>query len=318
VSAARVRACIGSYRSPGRAAAACRSAAESGAEVVLVNNSPGDGTAGAVRAACPGAEIREPEENLGFAAGSNLAAEGAKTEHLLFLNPDATLAPGALDTLLRHLDQHPDTGIVGPALTYPCGRPQPSVRLDPGAKAVLHQYTAWAWTLLFRRAYREYRAPVAAAGPVEVLMGSALLVRTALFNDRGGFDQRYFMYYEEADLCRRVREHGAKVVFVPDAGAVHEGGVSAGRGPSHLAAMRLVSAQRYVGRFGSSGTRVLFRLAFIVGFPIRAAADLLRDMGYAAVYALIPGRSAKAKKKRREALSALRLLTVDLPRVLIA
>jgi hypothetical protein len=82
--------------------------------------------------------------------------------------------------------------------------------------------------------------------------------------------------------------------------------------------MRLVSAQRYVGRFGSVGTRVLFRLAFIVGFPIRAAVDLVRDTGYAAVYSLIPGRRAKAKKKRREALSALRLLTVDLPRVLLA
>ena len=149
-------------------------------------------------------------------------------------------------------------------------------------------------------------------------MGSVLLVRTTLFLDLGGFDERYFMYYEEADLCRRARDRLASVVFVPEATAVHEGGVSAGRGPSHLAAMRLVSAQRYVHRFESAGTRTVFRLAFILGFPPRAMFDMIRDTGYAAIYSLLPGRRKKAKKKAREALSALRLLTVDLPRVLLA
>ncbi len=313
----RVRACIVSYRSPKRAAAACRSAAQSGAEVALVNNFAGDGTVEAVRAACPGVEVREPARNLGFAAGSNLAARGAGTEYLLFLNPDATLEPDALDALLAHLDAHPETGIVGPALRFSDGRPQPSVRRDPSAAAILHQYTAWGFTRLFCRAYREYRAPRAAAGPVEVLMGSVLLVRTALFLDLGGFDERYFMYYEEADLCRRARDRSAAVVFVPEATAIHEGGVSAERGPSRLAAMRLVSAQRYVRRFESATTRVLFRLAFVLGFPLRAAFDMVRDSGYAVVYAVLPGRRKKVSKKLREALSALRLLTVDLPRVLL-
>jgi len=314
----RVRACIVSYRSPQRAAAACRSAAESNAEVALVNNFAGDGTAEAVRAACPAALIHEPARNLGFAAGSNLAARGAGTEYLLFLNPDATLEPGALNALLAHLDTHPEAGIVGPALCFSDGRSQPSVRRDPSAAAILHQYTAWGFTRLFCRAYRLYRAPRAAAGPVEVLMGSVLLVRTALFLELGGFDERYFMYYEEADLCRRARDRSAAVVFVPGATAIHEGGVSAGRGPSRLAAMRLVSAQRYVRKFESATTRAFFRPAFILGFPLRAAFDLIRDTVYAAAYAVLPGRRKKANKKLREALSALRLLTVDLPQVLRA
>ena len=318
MSTPRVRACIVSYRSPRRAAEACRSAAAAGAAVALVNNSAGDGTADAVREACLAAVVREPADNLGFAAGSNLAAKGAETEFLLFLNPDATLSPGSLEILIAHLDAHPTTGIAGPALRFPDGAHQPSVRKDPSAAAILHQYTAWGYTPLFSKAYGAYRSPEHAAGPVEVLMGSALLMRRSLFAELGGFDERYFMYYEEADLCRRVRERGAEVVYVPAATAVHEGGVSAKRGPSRLAAMRLVSAQRYIRKFESRGRRTLFKAAFVLGFPIRAALDLLRDTGYALVYALSPGRREKARKKRREALFALRLLTVDLWLVLSA
>ncbi len=317
MSGPRVRACIVSYRAPHQAAVACRSAADAGAEVVLVNNFAADGTVEAVRESCPGAVIHEPERNLGFGAGSNLAADGAAREFLLFLNPDATLSVESLDTLVAHLDEQPGVGMVGPALRFPDGSHQPSVRRDPGPAAILHQYTAWGY-LFFRAAYREYRSPEHTAGPVAVLMGSALLVRRSLFADLGGFDERYFMYYEEADLCRRVRERGDEVVYVPGAVAIHEGGVSARRGPSRLAAMRLVSAQRYVRNFGSTPGWVLFKLAFLLGYPIRVALDLLRDTAYVFAYTLLPGRREKARKKGREALIALRLLTVDLWRVLSA
>lgn len=317
MSPPRVRACIVSYRAPRRAAAAYRCAAEAGAEVVLVNNFAKDGTVAAVRAACPDAVVYEPDHNLGFGAGSNLAADGATTEFLLFLNPDAMLSREALEILIAHLDHDPAAGIAGPALCFPSGAHQPSVRRDPSAAAILHQYTAFGY-VCFRRAYREYREPEHHAGPVEVLMGSVLLVRRSLFRELGGFDSRFFMYYEEADLCRRARGRGMEVLYVPEATAIHEGGVSARRGPSRLAAMRLVSAKRYVQKFGTPGLNLLFAVAFLIGFPIRVVLDLFRDTAYALVYALVPGRREKARMKRREALSALRLLTVDLWRVLSA
>jgi GT2 family glycosyltransferase len=319
VSPGRVRACIVAYLSGDRAVAACRSAGDCGAEVVLVNNSGGDGAGAAVREACPGAEVRTPETNLGFAAGCNLAAEGAESEFLLFLNPDAILGPGALDLLVEHLDRNPTAAIAGPALTFPDGRPQASVRLDPTAGAVLHQYTAWGYTKIFGKGYREYRAPdPGPGGPVPVLMGSVLLVRTALFRDLAGFDERFFMYFEEADLCRRARDLGSTVDFVPGATASHVGGASAARGPGKLAAERLVSAQRYVRKFSGGWRRTLFKVAFLIGFPPRALLDLLRDLFYFVVYRLMPGRREKARRKAREALSALRLLTVDLFRVIFA
>ena len=150
---------------------------------------------------------------------------------------------------------------------------------------------------------------------MEVLMGSALLVRADLFEELRGFDERYFMYFEEADLCRRARDAGAEIVFVPDASAVHEGGASASLEVARLAAVRLVSAQRYVRRFASLRTRALFRAAFVAGFPLRAMFDLVRDAAYLFFYALWPPKHAKAGRKGLEVLASLRLLTLDLFKV---
>jgi N-acetylglucosaminyl-diphospho-decaprenol L-rhamnosyltransferase len=218
MSQPRVRACIVSYRSGASAVRAARSCLASGAEVVLVDNAPGDGTAELVRRELPEVEIREPGENLGFAAGSDLAAEGAATELLLFLNPDAELDPGSLATLAARMDAAPGTGIVGPAVRFRDGRPQPTIRGDPTPAALLYEYTVLRHLRIGRAAYVRYRTPAeprSGTGVVEVLMGCALLVRRDLFEELGGFDRRYFMYYEEADLCRRVRDAGRTVEFVP-------------------------------------------------------------------------------------------------------
>jgi hypothetical protein len=303
------------YRSGERILRACRSAREAGAEVVLFDNSPGDGTADLLRREEPSVRLLSATRNLGFAAGSNRAAAGAGTDFLLFLNPDAELTPGALDALVAALDEDASAGIAGPAIVFPDGRPQPSVRRDPTASAMLELFTIWKFLFVFRRAYRRYRSPPAVRGPVEVVMGSALLVRRGLFEALGGFDERYFMYFEDADLCRRSRKRGAAVLFVPAATAVHEGGVSGRAAPVSLAAARLVSAQRYLRRFTPAGRFALFRVAFVLGFPLRAMFDFVRDLLYAAAYAAMPARAGKARRKLREALSAARLLTADFFRV---
>jgi len=316
-----VRACIVAYRSGERAEAAARSALDAGAEVVVANNSPGDGLADRLATEVPGARVVEPTRNLGFAAGSNLAADGAETDHLLFLNPDATISREGLAALVSYLDATPAAGIVGPTLTRPDGRLQPSVRRDPTAAATLHQYTVFRWLFVFRGAYRRYRSPAASGPgprPVDVLMGSVLLVRTSLFRELGGFDSRYFMYYEEADLCRRARAAGREVVFVPDAAAVHEGGASAAFARSRLAAERLISAQRYLKRFLPRARWAWFRIAFLIGFPLRAMLDLIRDMfglSVEGVRGVFSEDRDRLRAKAREVVADARLLTRDFFRV---
>lgn len=286
-----------------------------------MDNSPDGEDAARVAAELPEVSATAAPRNLGFGAASNRAARGAETDFLLFLNPDAVLEPGALDALVARLDEDPVAGIAGPALTFPDGRRQPSVRRDPDAPSVLHQYTAWKFLFLFRGAYRRYRAPVLTteeAGTVPVLMGSALLVRASLYRSLRGFDERYFMYYEEADLCRRARDACAEVVFEPAARAVHEGGASASLETAKLAAVRLVSAQRYLRRFLTPARYAVFRAAFLPAFPIRAMYDLVRDVFYLLVFAVWPRKRAKLRRKAREAFAQVRLLTVDLFKVAAA
>ncbi|MEN8150091.1 MAG: glycosyltransferase family 2 protein [Planctomycetota bacterium] len=310
-----VRACIVAYRSGARATAAARSALDAGAEVVVVNNSPED----AIPDLPDAVRVVAASKNLGFAAGSNLAAEGAETDHLLFLNPDATIPRDGLAALIAHLDGHPEAAIAGPSLSRPDGRAQPSVRRDPSAAAILHQYTAFRWLFLFRGAYRRYRSPeVDRTGPVDVLMGSVLLVRASVFRDVGGFDDRYFMYFEEADLCRRVRDAGHEVVFVAEAAAVHEGGASAALNRTRLAAERLISAQRYLKRFLTPGRWAAFRAAFLVGFPLRAMIDLLRDLFglfVAGVREAVGTETGRTRAKALEVVADASLLTRDFFRV---
>jgi GT2 family glycosyltransferase len=320
----RVRACIVAYRSGERVVTAARSAHAAGAEVVVVNNSPGDGAAGAIGASVPDARVIEAPGNLGFAAGSNRAAEGAETDYLLFLNPDARIPADDLAALVAYLDANPGAAIVGPALRRPDGSPQPSIRRDPTAAATLHQYTAFRWLFLFRGAYRRYRSPeLPGDGPrsVPVLMGSVLLVRRDRFEALGGFDERYFMYYEEADLCRRMRDAGGEVVFLPDAMATHEGGASASLARTRLAAERLVSAQRYLKRFLSRPRWALFRAAFVLGFPLRAMLDLIRDV-FGLVFELFLSAfvddRGRVPAKTNEIVADACLLTRDFFRVIAA
>jgi N-acetylglucosaminyl-diphospho-decaprenol L-rhamnosyltransferase len=319
MSQPRVRACIVSYRSGASAVRAARSCLASGAEVVLVDNAPGDGTAELVRRELPEVEIREPGENLGFAAGSDLAAEGAATELLLFLNPDAELDPGSLATLAARMDAAPGTGIVGPAVRFRDGRPQPTIRGDPTPAALLYEYTVLRHLRIGRAAYVRYRTPAeprSGTGVVEVLMGCALLVRRDLFEELGGFDRRYFMYFEEADLCRRVRDAGRTVEFVPEATVVHAGGESAAQAPGKLESWKRVSAQRYLRRFCSGPRYAAFRAAFLPTYVLGTVVDLLRDLLHAGAYLLF--RREKVRRAAGRALVSLRLLTVDLPRVVRA
>ena len=104
-------------------------------------------------------------------------------------------------------------------------------------------------------------------------------------------------------------------MYAPDAGAIHEGGASAELEVTRLAAVRLVSAQRYVRRFAPRRTRILFRMAFLPGFPLRAMFDLIRDSAYLLLYGLWPPKHDKVGRKAREALASLRLLTLDLFKV---
>jgi N-acetylglucosaminyl-diphospho-decaprenol L-rhamnosyltransferase len=164
--------------------------------------------------------------NTGFAAAANLGARQGAANLLLFLNPDCLVAPGFLDPLLDELDRCPRRAAVAPCVLNEDGSPQGNARGDPTMMTGLFGRSTLL-TGLFpsaRLARRNVVLPESqAAASVDWVSGSCVLVQREAFKAIGGFDERYFLYWEDADLCRRLRNAGWSIRFRPEARIIHVG-----------------------------------------------------------------------------------------------
>ena len=200
---------------------------------IIVDNASSDGGPAAMQG-LPRTTVIANARNAGFGAAVNHAARATDAPLLWLLNPDCEVLPGAFAALTATLDRHPECAIAAPQLLNADGSIQASARGEPGA-----------WTGLFGRNTLLTRffpssgvarrnlpaADLVASGaesaPVDWVMGAAMLVRREPFDLVGGFDERYFLYWEDADLCRRLRERGWSTRYVPPAQVIHSGGASA-------------------------------------------------------------------------------------------
>jgi len=166
-------------------------------------------------------KIIESKENLGFGKGNNLAAKEAKGEYLFFLNPDAYVQGYSLELMLNYAKENPLIGVVGPKLIEPSGQVQPSVRRLPSLIGAFKEYY-----LKEKNAYEAFIPQVKEAIEVESVVGASILIKKDIFNQVGGFDDKYFMYYEDLELCRKLRKLGLKVIYMPNAEVGHRVGGS--------------------------------------------------------------------------------------------
>ena len=193
-------------------------------EVWVVDNASTDGSVPMVKANFPAVRLIENRENIGFAPANNRAIRAGDGEYVLLLNPDTEVFAGTFDALLNFLRAHPDTGAVGPKTLNPDGSLQTSSYPFPTLSREL-------WRLLHLdkiAPYGSYRMTEWAARPREVdaLLGACMLFPRRVLDEVGLFDESYFMYTEEIDLCYRVRQSGRKLFWVPEASIVHYGGQS--------------------------------------------------------------------------------------------
>jgi GT2 family glycosyltransferase len=191
------------------------------AEVVIVDNASGDGTAAAVRQMWPDVSVIETGENLGFAAGCNAGIRVTSGEFVLLLNPDARVTAGALDALTAHLKARPDAAVAGPRIVDEDGRAEVSCGAMIGPVAELRQKLLVSGNarVPMVRAYvdrltRESR-------DVDWVSGACLLVRREDAEAVGLLDERYFMYAEDVDFCAAIRARRRRVLFTADAEVVH-------------------------------------------------------------------------------------------------
>ncbi len=231
-----------------------------GVELVVVDNGSDDGSLAAARARHAELVVVETGTNLGFASGANRGAAVATGEVLVFLNPDAELLPGALTGLTEALVRWPDAGIAGGGLCDPDGRWQPGAAyFGPLRHLVCDSTVGRLWV---RR-----HAP----SRVDWVYGTFMAVRRDLFVRLGGFDQRYFLYGEDMDLCDRARALGALTVHVPAARALHARNVSARQrfGDGRDAEVMKGEMRFYAWRRGRGALR-LFRCGALLKLSVKA------------------------------------------------
>jgi GT2 family glycosyltransferase len=190
-------------------------------ELIVVENGSTDGSSELLSARSDLTVI--DLENPGFGAANNAGARLAKGDYLLLVNSDCELQEDALRILAQVLDENPRVGIVAPLLRRPTGRLQRSAGREPSLltellkKTMLHRivkyYTYGSWS------YDEDRT-------VDWVSGACMMVRRELFKHVGGFDERFFMFMEDLDLCKRVRDAGYDVQFTTQTSAIHYGGAS--------------------------------------------------------------------------------------------
>ena len=200
-------------------------------EGVVVDNASADGSAGLVERFAPRVRLVRNAENVGFGRGINQGAAATTAPLLLIVNPDCRLQEKAFETLANEFGAHPRCAVAGPRVLDPDGAPQGSARGDPDMLTGVFGRTSAVrrllpWLPVSRRNVADEAATATGSMAVDWVSGACMLIRRDAFAAVGGFDERYFLYWEDADLCRRLRARGYETRYVPSAAAVHVVGTS--------------------------------------------------------------------------------------------
>jgi len=187
--------------------------------------------------------------NLGYGGAANLGVRDASEDWIVIANPDVRFEPGAIDALLETASRWPRAGVLGPQILTPDGRVYPSARELPSlARGIGHAIFGWwwptnPWTAGYRREREAPRERIAGW-----LSGACLFVRREAFQSIGGFDESFFMYFEDTDLCERLAVAGWDVVYAPSAVVEHHGAHSTSRNLALMSKAHHDSAYRYLSR----------------------------------------------------------------------
>jgi N-acetylglucosaminyl-diphospho-decaprenol L-rhamnosyltransferase len=222
--------------------------------------------------------VVEPGANLGYGSGANRGAAACGAEVLVVSNPDVVVDVDALNQLVAALDADAGLAIVGPRVLEPGGKRYPSARRFPslvdGAGHALAGLLAPGNR--FTRRYRMEDENPETTTKVDWVSGSFMVMRRQAFDELGGFDEAYFMYGEDVDLCWRAHMAGWGVAYVPSATVTHRGGLTTGRTPYRMLASHHRSALRFAGRT-LSGPRRLALPAVALALGGRLAFQVVRQ-----------------------------------------
>ena len=232
-------------------------------ELIVVDNASVDDSVAMVAREFPDATLIRNADNRGFGAGCNQGIAVARGRYVFLLNPDASLGAGGLRTLYDLTEAQPKTAIVAPRLLWPDGTSQSSRRRFPTFATLLAESTIISRYLpathsIYRRFYM-VDIPENIPHALDWVVGAALFCRRAVLEEVGGFDERFFMYSEELDLCRRVATAGWRVVYTPAATVTHLEGQSSKQDIPRRHIMFQTSKVQYVAKYYPALAATLLR-----------------------------------------------------------
>jgi N-acetylglucosaminyl-diphospho-decaprenol L-rhamnosyltransferase len=230
-------------------------------DVVIVDNHSSDGSVDRIADRHPEVAVIRNRRNVGFARAANQGLDATDTPFVLLLNPDAEVIGGTLGALVKVTRERPRAGAIGVLVRNPDGTLQPSARRVPGlGEALGHAFLGPLWRdNPWTRSYTMADWDRSTEREVEWVSGSAMVLRRSALTEVGFFDERYFMYVEDVDLCTRLRRAGWQVLFSPEVEVVHQIGVSTKGQRGRMAFAHSDSIYRYFCNFRSRGAATLLR-----------------------------------------------------------
>jgi N-acetylglucosaminyl-diphospho-decaprenol L-rhamnosyltransferase len=265
-----LRDCLSSLREhPSRA----------GARVWVVDNASGDGTVEMVGSEFPEVELIASDENLGFSQANNLAIGRGEAPYVLALNPDTLMTAGALDHMLALMKQNPKIGISGCRLELPDGTFDHAARRSfPTPLGALAHFTGVGRWRKAPARLAQYRAPEVESGPVDAVNGAFMLMRREALDQVGLFDEGYWMYMEDLDLCYRFAQAGWTTWYEPAVKVIHvKAGTSGKNRKPRLNYAFHYGMYRFYRKHYAKNDNILLRGAVYAGIAGKLGISIVRS-----------------------------------------
>lgn len=245
-------------------------------EIIIVDNASADGSSEFIKEKYPGIKLIENRINKGFAKACNQAGRLACGKYLFLLNPDTVLHKNSISGLIGFIEKQSWAGAVGPQLLDGKGKITNSARRFPTMKRVLIRDTVLGklmpWVKLGRLIHI---IPLDKPVIVDHVSGGALLTKRELWKELGGMDERFFMFYEDVDLCRCIKEMGYNIFYLPNVKVTHLGGGSRHQDRSSASYYSIKSRFLYFEKYYPKLTMVLFKCIYKPLFLIELGIDLI-------------------------------------------
>jgi N-acetylglucosaminyl-diphospho-decaprenol L-rhamnosyltransferase len=235
-------------------------------EVIIVDNSSSDNSINIIANEFPDFNLICSKNNLGFSRANNLAIKQAKGQYLLFLNTDTILIDDSLYSLLDYLTENHDVGAIGSRLVFENLRYQLSFGNPPNLVIELIDKVRYRLDNRYHSSLSKfYDRQYSKVQEVGWVTGACLMIRRDVFEQIGGFDENFFMYFEDKDLCKRVKELGYKVVYYPKTTIIHLlGGSSHGIKNSinkYYRDSQLYYYQKHLGKFQTNILKLYLKIS---------------------------------------------------------